>query len=56
MQDHVVVGDMNLHHPLWGGAHVEADREADELIDIVDEHDLVMLTKQGLVTWNTNKH
>jgi len=38
---HLVVGDFNLHHPLWsrpGYEHIHA--EADELLDIAMDHEL----------------
>jgi hypothetical protein len=42
---------MNLYHPTWGGTHVKADNEADELIELIDELGLELLTEQGLITW-----
>jgi hypothetical protein len=49
--DHIILGDMNLYHPMWGGAHVKADNEADELIELIDELGLELLTEQGLIIW-----
>lgn len=54
-EDHIVLGDMNLHHPLWGGAHVAAEAAADQLISIMDDFNLELLTPQGLVTWQRAK-
>jgi endonuclease/exonuclease/phosphatase family metal-dependent hydrolase len=49
----IVLGDINLHHPLWGGRtmlsqHIYADR----FIDITEEHNLTQLTLPGAVTWS----
>ena len=32
----IVIGDLNVHHPQWGGTHVKADRRSDALFDIID--------------------
>ena len=49
--NHIILRDINLHHPIWGGAHVKVDDEANELIELTDKLGLELLTKQGLVTW-----
>jgi hypothetical protein len=42
---------MNLYYPMWGGAHIKADNEADELIELIDKLGLELLTEQGLIMW-----
>jgi hypothetical protein len=49
--DHIILGDINLHHPMWGGAHVKVDNEANKLIELIDKLGLELLTEQGLITW-----
>ncbi|KUL81545.1 hypothetical protein ZTR_10067 [Talaromyces verruculosus] len=49
---HIVLGDFNLHHPLWSGTQYRhVDDEAAELIDLVDEHGLEQLLPPGTVTY-----
>lgn len=49
---HVIVGDFNLHHPLWGGTRqITQQASADILIDILDEFDLVPVLEPGTITW-----
>ncbi|OXV05450.1 hypothetical protein Egran_06782, partial [Elaphomyces granulatus] len=44
---------MNLHHPIWGGEDAEEEPpEADELIHLMDEARLQLLTESGTVTWS----
>lgn len=50
--EHVVVGDFNLHHPLWtrpGYGHVHA--EADELIELTADLGLQLLLPRGTTTY-----
>ena len=47
-EDQVVVGDFNLHHGMWGGTKVRhADKEAEELISIMDSCNMEMCFKQA---------
>ena len=49
----VVLGDFNLHHPLWNSrSRLTQHIYSDLLIDITDEFDLRLLTPQGLETWS----
>lgn len=49
---HIVLGDFNLHHPLWQGTRYRhVDDEATELIDLMDEHELEQLLPPGTVTY-----
>ncbi len=52
---HVVVGDFNLHHPAWGGLGIEGDREAEQLLTIIDERQLSLLLPQGSITWRAGE-
>ncbi|KAJ5544111.1 reverse transcriptase [Penicillium frequentans] len=52
----VVVGDFNLHHPLWSTCRQARlqDADADELIGISGDHGLELLTERGMVTYHGN--
>jgi hypothetical protein len=52
---HLIVGDFNLHHPLWGGpsiTHIHA--AAETLIDGIIENQLHMLLAPGTITREKN--
>jgi endonuclease/exonuclease/phosphatase family metal-dependent hydrolase len=49
--EHVVVGDMNAHHPAWGGPGTRIDSDAETILKMVDEYNIVINTKEGMVTW-----
>ena len=47
----MVLGDFNVHHPLWGGRTMLSQHAyADKLIDIVEEHNLTQLTLLETIT------
>ncbi|KAJ5765559.1 reverse transcriptase [Penicillium odoratum] len=50
---HVVVGDFNLHHPLWSTIQQAQlpDDDADDLIRIMGDFGLDLLTEKGTVTF-----
>src|SRR6266487_4301601 len=49
----MVLGDFNLHHPLWGGCTMLSQHAyANKLIDIVEEHNLTQLTPLETITWS----
>lgn len=48
--EHVVLGDMNAHHPAWGGVGTKTDREAEQLLGITNEWSLEMTTEEGKPT------
>lgn len=52
--EHVILGDMNAHHPRWGGIGTNADQEASQLIEIINEWSLEILTEEGRPTWTRN--
>ena len=42
--EHIVVGDFNLHHPLWTGEDYHHQHpEADQLLEILDQSELELL-------------
>ena len=50
---HIILGDFNLHHPLWNSPTYDKHHYiADELLDIVSEIGAALYTPKGLVTRN----
>lgn len=49
MIEHLVLRDMNVHHPTWGGPSTKIDNEGIELLEIVDHYKLELATKEGTV-------
>lgn len=48
----LVTGDFNLHHTLWGGDQVKhADDLADNLIQLMEDKELSLMTLTGIITW-----
>ncbi len=48
---HVVVGDFNLHHPLWGGPQVrQAHAGAEPLLRSIELGELELLLQPGTIT------
>ena len=51
-QKHVVVGDFNLHHPMWARPDYDhRHEEADDLIRVAEDHGLELLTPPGTITY-----
>ncbi len=48
--DHILLGDLNLHHHLWGGAQAIADPIADHFISFFNAYFLLLLLPQGHIT------
>ena len=50
--EHVLMGDFNLHHPLWcGPSRPTQHAAASQLLDLVEAADLDLTLPQGTVTW-----
>ncbi|KDN71155.1 putative zinc knuckle, partial [Colletotrichum sublineola] len=50
--EQIVVGDFNLHHELWGGSDIRIpDREATELLDLMDDMNLTSQLQPGTITY-----
>ena len=50
--EQVLLGDFNLHHPLWGGLNREAtDPESEDLIDIIGDFALHNTLPPGTTTY-----
>ena len=53
--EHLIVGDFNLHHPLWTDPGMHQHPEADALIDIINTSQLQLLTPEGMPTFKPRK-
>lgn len=52
----IVLGDFNLHYPLWSTHDaIEQDSEAEELFQLLDEHRLTLLPPQGTITHDSGR-
>ena len=47
---YLIVGDFNLHHPVWGGDDSEEDAEAEELLMLMDSAGLDCWLEPGTIT------
>ena len=55
--EHDAVGDLNLHHPAWGGIHISVtDRNLEDLLSVVEEYGLQLLLKKGSITYEEARH
>ncbi len=50
---HFIVGDFNLHHPLWDRHHRTSPR-VDTLLNLVNYAGLSLVTPPGLTTWSSH--
>ena len=51
-RNHIVLGDLNLHHPLWSGnERLTQHNAADLLIDLAHDANLELVTTRGNPTW-----
>jgi exonuclease III len=52
--EHMLVGDFNLHHPLWGGTLLPTQHTlADDLIEAMAHSNMELILPQGTVTWRS---
>ena len=52
--EHIALGDFNLHHQSWGGEHVRNDPWAEELLYIMEARAMTQLLPQGTPTYTEN--
>lgn len=50
-QEHIVMGDFNLHHPSWGGPHAQVDNGSEDLIILSRAFDLNLLLPPGTIIY-----
>jgi hypothetical protein len=46
----LVLGDFNLHHPMWGGPNIDADGATDGLINNLEEPRFGLWLPPGMIT------
>lgn len=50
--EQVLLGDFNLHHPVWGGSDVRhTDLESADLLEIMEDFDLNSTLRPGTITY-----
>lgn len=47
----VLLGDFNLHHPLWSHRQSVSGQDAEDLLEIIQDHQLELLTAPGTPTY-----
>jgi hypothetical protein len=53
--EHILLGDFNLHHPLWSAPNgARTSRMAEDFLGTTGAAGLVLATPPGLVTWRRN--
>ena len=51
----LILGDFNLHHPTWNPtAYTKHDTLSDELLELMEDHDLQLLLPPGTITYPCN--
>ena len=54
--EQILLGDFNMHYPLWGGINSrETDPEAEDLIDIIGDFALHSTLPPGTVTFKESR-
>ena len=48
---YLILGDFNLHHPVWGGDKVTVDKEAEDVLELMDMANLDLWLEPGTITW-----
>ncbi len=56
LDEHIILGDFNLYHAVWGGMEAKSDRDAKSLLAIVEQHSLHLLSKTGTITYDEAGH
>jgi endonuclease/exonuclease/phosphatase family metal-dependent hydrolase len=51
-EEQIALGDFTLHHRLWGGSRVaQEDREAEDLLEIMETFDMSNTLEPGTITY-----
>lgn len=50
--EHILLGDFNLHHPLWGGLGTAVDEDTEHLILLTQRTDMEQVLPCGTITWH----
>ena len=54
--EHILLGDFNLHHPMWGGVLLPTQHAlSDDLIDITLRTSLQLILPPGSITWHARQ-
>ena len=52
LDEHMVLGDFNLHHPNWGGPKCRSDLLASDLVILAEQYHLTQLVPIGTITYS----
>ena len=56
-REHILLGDFNLHHPLWcGPRNPSTHAAADRLVSAMFEHNMALVSPKGVTTWEAHGH
>lgn len=47
LDEHIILGDFNLHHPAWGGIGTKIDNDSEVLLAVVEQYGVYLLLKTG---------
>ena len=51
-EDRIVIGDFNLHHPLWNNEQrLTHHNSSEQLLDITERESMSLITPKGITTW-----
>ena len=54
--NHILLGDFNLHHPLWNDpSRTTQHAGADQLLNIIEESSLSLTLPKGTITWEARQ-
>lgn len=52
IDEHMVLGDFNLHHPNWGDPNCRSDLLASDLVILAEQYHLAQLVPTGTITYS----
>lgn len=56
LEEYVILGDFNFHHPVWGEIEAKSDSNSETLLALVKQYGLHLLLKTGTITYNEGGH
>lgn len=56
LDEHIILGDFNLHHPAWRGIGAKIDNNSEVSLALVEQHGLHLLLKTGTITYDEAGH
>lgn len=51
-EEHIAIGDFNLHHPVWGGIEItQTERAAENLLEMIETYQMEQILTPGTTTY-----